>query len=122
MPASKHLPGGRALSAAAVIALLGAGLVAAGGAASADPAEAAKLGDGRYIISFADEPVASYDGYAQGFAATRPQPGKKIDPDSQAVQSAGGSTSPASTTRCCPAWARRSSTTSRSRTTVSSRT
>ena len=41
---------------------------------------------GRYIVTFADEPVASYDGYEAGFAATRPHPGKKVDPSSPAVQ------------------------------------
>ncbi|HEX5039298.1 MAG TPA: S8 family serine peptidase [Candidatus Limnocylindria bacterium] len=41
---------------------------------------------GRYIVTFADEPVASYDGYEAGFAATRPHPGRKLDPSSPAVQ------------------------------------
>ena len=41
---------------------------------------------GRYIVTFADEPVASYDGYEAGFAATRPHPGAKLDPSSPAVQ------------------------------------
>ncbi|HEV8670193.1 MAG TPA: S8 family serine peptidase [Candidatus Limnocylindria bacterium] len=42
--------------------------------------------DGTYIVTFADEPVASYEGYLAGFPATRPQPGRKIDPASPAVQ------------------------------------
>ena len=40
---------------------------------------------GRYLVTFADESVASYDGYEPGFAATRPQPGRKVDPNSPAV-------------------------------------
>ena len=41
---------------------------------------------GRYIVTFADEPVASYDGYKAGFRATQPAPGKKINPNSAAVK------------------------------------
>jgi subtilisin family serine protease len=40
---------------------------------------------GRYIVTFADEPVASYTGYQAGFAATRPVAGKNINPRSAAV-------------------------------------
>jgi subtilisin family serine protease len=40
---------------------------------------------GRYIVTFADEPVASYTGYKAGFAATRPAAGKKLNPKSAAV-------------------------------------
>jgi subtilisin family serine protease len=40
---------------------------------------------GRYIVTFADEPVASYDGYAPGFPATRPKAGRHINPRSAAV-------------------------------------
>jgi subtilisin family serine protease len=54
------------------------------------PAEAARgtasaYTAGRYIVTFADEPVASYTGYKTGFAATRPAAGKKINPASPAV-------------------------------------
>src|SRR5829696_6748386 len=41
---------------------------------------------GRYIVTFADEPVASYTGYKAGFAATQPRAGGKINPNSAAVQ------------------------------------
>jgi hypothetical protein len=44
------------------------------------------IGAGTYIVTFVDEPVASYDGSVPGFAATRPQPGRKIDPNSPAVR------------------------------------
>jgi subtilisin family serine protease len=42
--------------------------------------------DGRYLVTFGDEPVASYDGYQSGFAATRPQPGHKLDASSPAAK------------------------------------
>jgi hypothetical protein len=41
---------------------------------------------GRYIVTFADEPVASYSGYEAGFKATRPKPGRHLDPASTAVK------------------------------------
>ena len=40
---------------------------------------------GRYIVTFADEPVASYTGTKAGFPATRPAAGKHINPRSAAV-------------------------------------
>ncbi|HET7471953.1 MAG TPA: S8 family peptidase [Candidatus Limnocylindrales bacterium] len=40
---------------------------------------------GRYIVTFADEPVASYTGTTKGFAATKPAAGKHINPSSAAV-------------------------------------
>lgn len=40
---------------------------------------------GRYIVTFADEPVAAYDGYKKGFAATRPKAGQKLNPKSAAA-------------------------------------
>ena len=41
---------------------------------------------GRYLVTFADEAVASYDGYERGFPRTRPDLGRKVDPNSPAVQ------------------------------------
>jgi subtilisin family serine protease len=41
---------------------------------------------GRYIVTFVDEPAASYDGSRKGFAATRPAAGKKLDTFSTAVK------------------------------------
>lgn len=41
---------------------------------------------GRYIVTFVDEPAASYDGSRKGFAATRPAAGKKLNPTSAAVK------------------------------------
>ena len=40
---------------------------------------------GRYIVTFADEPVASYDGYRVGYPATRPKAGHKLNPKAAAV-------------------------------------
>ena len=42
--------------------------------------------DGRYIVTFGDDPVASYEGYERGFPATRPQPGGKLDANSPAAR------------------------------------
>jgi subtilisin family serine protease len=53
--------------------------------ATAKPAAAAYK-DGRYIATFADDPVASYDGSVSGFAATRPKAGHKLDRNSTAVK------------------------------------
>jgi subtilisin family serine protease len=41
---------------------------------------------GRYIVTFTDDAVASYSGYLRGYSATRPATGKKINPNSSAVQ------------------------------------
>ncbi|MEO7398029.1 MAG: S8 family serine peptidase, partial [Ilumatobacteraceae bacterium] len=40
---------------------------------------------GRYIITFADDAVASYDGYVDGFPATKPNQGSKLNPNSPNV-------------------------------------
>ncbi|GAA6527523.1 S8 family peptidase [Intrasporangium sp. DVR] len=42
--------------------------------------------DGTYIVQMADLPVVAYDGTIPGFAATSPAKGKKVDPQSAAVQ------------------------------------
>ena len=78
------------MSLAAVLALAASLVAVGGGSALASSAERAKHGagytDGRYLVTFADEAVASYDGYEAGFAATRPERGRKLDPNSPAVQ------------------------------------
>ena len=78
------------ISAFAVLAFAASSVAGVGGAASASnatrPNQGAAYTDGRYIVTFADEPVASYEGYEAGFPATRPQPGRKLDPNSPAVQ------------------------------------
>src|SRR6266542_2826781 len=52
---------------------------------SAGATTATVYSDGTYIVTFFDEPVTSYEGYLGGFPATRPQAGRKLDPDSPAV-------------------------------------
>ena len=73
-----------------VLAFAASSVAGVGGPASASNATRANHGsaytDGRYIVTFADEPVASYEGSRRGFPATRPQPGRKLDPNSPAVQ------------------------------------
>lgn len=41
---------------------------------------------GRYIVTFTDDPLASYDGYRAGFPATRPKAGRKLNPNSAAAR------------------------------------
>lgn len=40
---------------------------------------------GAYIVQFADDPVVAYDGGVAGLAATKPAPGRKINPNSRKV-------------------------------------
>ncbi len=63
-------------------------LVVGSGASAAGPGSARPTAytAGRYLVTFADEAVASYDGYAKGFAATRPKAGHKIDKNAKAVK------------------------------------
>ncbi|THV35228.1 S8 family serine peptidase [Glycomyces buryatensis] len=75
-----------ALSAAAVAAT---SLTVFAYTATADPAlpsSPTSFKDGRYIIQFADEPVAVYDGGVPGLEATTPDDGERIAFDSDAVQ------------------------------------
>jgi hypothetical protein len=71
-----------------IVALVGGIVAASTSSAStgASPTSTASYSDGRYIVTFADDPVGAYDGYQAGFAATRPKAGHKIDPASSAVQ------------------------------------
>lgn len=55
-------------------------------APGASPASAHANGAGRYIVTFADEPVASYTGYARGFPATQPARGRKVNVRSAAAK------------------------------------
>ncbi|HEX9969852.1 MAG TPA: hypothetical protein VGB03_06905, partial [Acidimicrobiales bacterium] len=65
---------------------VGSGARAAVGAEPAAPSAAKGYAAGRYIVTFADDPVASYDGYQRGYPATRPAPGRKLDADSPAAR------------------------------------
>ena len=69
------------------IAIACAALVAVAGSQAARGASGhSGYTDGRYIVTFADDPAASYDGYENGFEATRPHPGQKLNADSPAVK------------------------------------
>jgi subtilisin family serine protease len=60
------------------------GLTVVGGSTlSADPAD---YTSGTYIVQFAGDPAASYEGDVRGYAATKPAKGTKIDADSAAVE------------------------------------
>ena len=69
-----------------VAATAGAANAATGTTSAPAAGDIAVYAPGRYIVTFEDEPVASYEGYEPGFPATRPRPGRKIDPDSPAVR------------------------------------
>jgi subtilisin family serine protease len=94
----------KALTVTAVASLVGsalAGSVLFGGevaAASVAPAAATGIGlgipqpitqftPGRYIVTLAQDAVATYSGGVEGYAATKPQPGKQLAPQSKNVQS-----------------------------------
>jgi subtilisin family serine protease len=72
------------LSAVAAFTLLTGGLVAMAPAQAAPVASKSAsphgYAAGRYIVTFADEPAATYEGTVQGYARTRPDAGKKLDP------------------------------------------
>lgn len=76
--------------AVAALALVAPSVVAVPSPAAAAtqdrPAAAVPFRGGRYIVTFADDPVASYDGYAPGYPATRPAPGRKLEVGSPAAQ------------------------------------
>ncbi len=61
------------------------GLTVVGGSSklSTDPAD---YKAGTYIVRFVDEPAASYEGDVEGYAATKPAKGAKLDASSAAVQ------------------------------------
>ncbi len=81
----------RSLFSTVVVLLTAVAVVATGGPAGASPGGPASVRDadftdGRYIVTFVDDPVASYDGYVAGFPATRPQRGERLNPDAPAVR------------------------------------
>jgi subtilisin family serine protease len=74
----------RTIAATAAVVLASTGLVTTATSASAAPGKSQAKGQaltaGRYIVSFADEPAATYEGNVAGYARTRPDAGKKLDP------------------------------------------
>ncbi|MDQ1710442.1 MAG: hypothetical protein QOG49_1827, partial [Frankiaceae bacterium] len=81
----------RYLGLAATAALLTTTTLTSGpaGAASSSATAKSRTGTaytaGRYIVTFDEDPIASYDGSVAGFAATKPARGHKIDAHSAAV-------------------------------------
>ena len=71
-----------ALIAGAILALVTASTASAGLVTKRHHAYTA----GRYIVTFADEAVASYTGYQKGFAATQPKKGQKLNANSRAAK------------------------------------
>ena len=96
-PARSHVPVLIVITALLLTAVASGG---AGGTAAAAPAAGARAAAspgvpgksqqayraGRYIVSFADEPLASYDGSVRGYPATRPVRGRKLDVTSEAAR------------------------------------
>ena len=86
----KHVPVTLLMTAFVLTAVASGGSSGTAAAAPTDPA-GAKVSPavpgkgqqayraGRYIVSFADEPLASYDGRVTGYPATRPAQGRKLD-------------------------------------------
>jgi Subtilase family/Fibronectin type-III domain/Bacterial Ig-like domain (group 3)/Peptidase inhibitor I9/PA domain len=73
----------RAVAATAAAGLLASALVATGGAASAAPftgvQQPTSFEDGRYIVTLADDAVATYEGGVAGLQATKPAEGTQLD-------------------------------------------
>ena len=78
-----HIHRSRLFGALVAAAMLG--LVASSTVSAAVAPAAPGYTSGRYLVTFADEPVASYTGYAKGFAATQPRAGHKLNATSTAA-------------------------------------
>ena len=74
----------RRLSFLTAVALAATAFFVPASAAAAPPANAG-FRDGRYIVTFVDAPVAEYDGYVDGYAATAPRAGRKLNAHSNAA-------------------------------------
>ncbi len=75
----------RRVSVLVVLSLLLTSMVGAS-VTQAKQATSDSFAAGRYIVTFADEPAATYTGYKPGFAATAPRAGQKLNPNSAAVK------------------------------------
>jgi subtilisin family serine protease len=69
-----------------IVVIAGSIAVATTSDAASPPGNSNSYTDGRYIVTFADDPVGTYEGYNSGFKATKPKAGDKLDPDSSAVK------------------------------------
>src|SRR2546422_6024394 len=74
------------LSAALVAGAILALIVASTASAGLTPVSRSAYTAGSYLVTFTDEAVASYTGYAKGFAATQPRAGHKLDATSRAAK------------------------------------
>lgn len=72
-------------SGAAIAAPVRPGLPGLIGAGISQPMT--ELTAGRYIVTLADDAVSTYDGGLDGFTATTPDTGKKLNPQSRASES-----------------------------------
>ncbi|NNH24316.1 S8 family peptidase, partial [Pseudokineococcus marinus] len=88
-------PGARSRRAAAVLTGLGLVVATVGSVGPAvaspvapvgDAAAATDFTDGRYVVTLAQEPAATYEGGVAGLAATAPEEGEKLDAGSREVQ------------------------------------
>ncbi len=73
-------------AAIAAVAMLVAALTPAIAVGKSQQAAAAQYTAGRYLVTFADAPVAEYSGYVKGFPASRAAAGKKLNARSAAAQ------------------------------------
>jgi subtilisin family serine protease len=85
---------GAVAAAASITAAVAVAQPAAQASSKATPASATltaahSYSAGRYIVSFTDEPVASYTGYAKGFARTQPSRGHLLNARSAAAKAWG---------------------------------
>ncbi|MDG6108281.1 S8 family serine peptidase [Dactylosporangium aurantiacum] len=74
------------LAALPIIAAAGSIAAATTSDAASSSSNSGAYNDGRYIVSFVDDPVGSYEGYDANFKATKPKAGDKLDPNSAAVK------------------------------------
>ena len=74
----------RRLSFLTAVALVATAFFVPASTAAAPPADVG-FRDGRYIVTFVDAPVAEYDGYVDGYAATEPRAGRKLNAHSNAA-------------------------------------
>ena len=73
-------------AALAAVAMLVAALSPAIAVGKSQQAAASQYSAGRYLVTFADAPVAEYSGYVKGFPASRAAAGKKLNAHSAAAQ------------------------------------
>ena len=76
---------GRRLTFLTAVAIIATAIFGPASAAAAPPDTSAGFRDGKYIVTFLDAPVVEYDGYVDGYAATAPRAGRKLNAHSNAA-------------------------------------